>query len=155
MHLVELVNDMKTALEELFKDYEYETKSGSRKSPDIRTGWYVKKKKEEDFPYILVSPANQNDLEENSKVKLYLVIGVYSEEESGWQDVGLIMNKIRLYLRSRNVFAKRYGIDKNLKMSYPDDQPYPQWFGVMEVNFDVYNIADTSIDFDNFDDFEL
>lgn len=148
MHVIELVNALKSEFEELFKDYKYETKTNIGKNVEIRSGWYVAKKSAEDFPYILISPVSDEAGIDEDVVKIIIICASYSTSDEGWEDVSLMANKIKLYLKERFSICEKFGIEKNnrsIKINYPDSQPYPEWFCYVEAYFNIYNPADISI----------
>lgn len=142
MHLIDLIDELKKELEKIYEKLDYETKKDTRKIPDIKTGWYGFKKSEEDFPYIQISPMEENVSLDENRIKILFVVGVYSKEEDGWKDLALIINKLKMYFEERTIISEKFTVDKSmpLKITYPDSHPYPQWFAFLEVNFNSYKI---------------
>lgn len=139
---INLVESLKKELENLFKDdvqNGYETKYPDRKPPKVNTGWYNKKVDKEDFPYVLISPISQNENLNETKVDLMLIIGTYSKDNDGWKDTALVAERIRQYLRTHKYIDKKYEIGDELRIEYPDEQPYPVCFCAMYVSFNIYN----------------
>lgn len=155
MFTVELVETLEEQMKELFSDSNllnsYETKFDEGKVPNIRTGWYEKKKDKEDFPYILISPLKETNARDSAQINVMFIIGTYSDSLNGWKDVSLIAEKIKKYLQTRRTIAQRFEIHPNLEINYPDDQPYPQWFCYVIATFSAYNYAHETIN----DDFEV
>ena len=141
---VELVEALKEELEKLYSEdeivNEYDTKFEKVKRPKINTGWYTQKVDKEDFPYVLISPVDQVESGEKTTVNLTLIFGIYSKNvENGWKDVALLAEKVRQYLKTHKFLAKKYEINQDLRIEYPDDQPYPIYFCAMSVSFNIYN----------------
>ena len=140
---VELVEELKKELEKLFAEEEntnnYETKQDIKKVPKVNTGWYTQKVNKEDFPYILISPVQQTWNLDLSKVDLVLIVGSYSKDLEGWKDTALMAEKIRQYLTKTKYIAKRFEINSDARVEFPDDQPYPISFCAMYLSFNVYN----------------
>lgn len=143
MDLILLMETLQEELEMLFRDYEYESKTG-KKSPRIDQGWYVEKKHEDDFPYILISPVSEGDDADGGETeqnKLVLIFGAYSKTPDGWKDVMLMAHKVKKYLQEHSAIGKRFSLvnSAGIKIDYPDVQPYPQWFCTMNITFDAYH----------------
>lgn len=144
MILIDLVDELKKEFEDLFRDNVYETKSKKIKTPNIETGWYTSKNTDEEYPYIMISPVEQDDTGDNSSVQLLIIFAAYSKDPDGWKDSALMAEKVRQYLETRHAIADKYEVTDNIKITFPDTQPYPQWFCWMNVTFTVYK---PSIDF--------
>lgn len=139
---IDLVEELKKELENLFKDElvdDYDTKFDTKKIPKINTGWYTQKVNKEDFPYVLISPIQQTWSLDVSRVDLVLIIGSYSMDLDGWKDTALMAERIRQYLTTHKYVAKKYEINSDARVEFPDDQPYPITFCAMYVSFNVYN----------------
>lgn len=139
---IDLVEELKKELENLFKEElvdDYDTKFESKKMPKINTGWYTQKVNKEDFPYVLISPIQQTWSLDVSRVDLVLIIGSYSMDLDGWKDTALMAERIRQYLTTNKYVAKKYEINSDARVEFPDDQPYPITFCAMYVSFNVYN----------------
>lgn len=139
---IDLIEELKKELENLFKEElvdDYDTKFESKKMPKINTGWYTQKVDKEDFPYVLISPIQQTWNLNVSKVELVLIIGTYSKDLDGWKDTALMAERIRQYLTTNKYVAKKYEINPDARVEFPDDQPYPITFCAMYVSFNVYN----------------
>lgn len=142
MTSIDLIEELKKELENLFKEElvdDYDTKFESKKIPKINTGWYTQKVDKEDFPYVLISPIQQTWNLNASKVELVLIIGTYSKDLDGWKDTALMAERIRQYLTTHKYVAKKYEINSDARVEFPDDQPYPITFCAMYVSFNVYN----------------
>lgn len=152
MHITQLMASIQEEFKVLFQAEKFKAKNKELQPIKIKQGWYVKKMKSEDFPYILISPDTEMSDYDADTIKLLFIIGTYSEEEDGWLETLHIAEKIKLYLKERNTIADRYEIVKNdpnkkIKTEFPDQQPYPQWFCFIEVYFNVFNPSDISINY--------
>ena len=139
---IDLIEELKKELENLFKDElvdDYDTKFDTKKMPKINTGWYTQKVNKEDFPYVLISPIQQTWSLDVSRVDLVLIIGSYSMDLDGWKDTALMAERIRQYLTTNKYVAKKYEINSDARVEFPDDQPYPITFCAVYVSFNVYN----------------
>lgn len=140
MILISLIDELESIFKNLFKNSIYETKSKEYKVPNILSGWYTVKgkKPEEEFPYILISPVTQDDIGDDSTVELLIIFAAYSMDFDGWKDSALMAEKVRQHLEKNHTINERYAIKDSLKITFPDEQPYPQWFCWMNVKFNVY-----------------
>lgn len=139
---IDLIEELKKELENLFKDKivdDYDTKFDAKKAPKINTGWYTQKVNKEDFPYVLISPIQQTWGLDVSRVELVLIIGSYSMDLDGWKDTALMAERIRQYLTTNKYVAKKYEINSDARVEFPDEQPYPITFCALYVSFNVYN----------------
>lgn len=139
---IDLIEELKKELENLFKDElvdDYDTKFDAKKMPKINTGWYTQKVNKEDFPYVLISPIQQTWNRDVSRVDLVLIIGSYSMDLDGWKDTALMAERIIQYLTTHKYVAKKYEINSDARVEFPDDQPYPITFCALYVSFNVYN----------------
>ena len=139
---IDLVDELKKELENLFKDElvdDYDTKFDTKKMPKINTGWYTQKVNKEDFPYVLISPIQQAWNLDASRVDLVFIIGSYSMDLDGWKDTALMAERIRQYLTIHKYVAKKYEINPDARVEFPDEQPYPITFCALYVSFNVYN----------------
>lgn len=139
---IDLIEELKKELENLFKDElvdDYDTKFDAKKMPKINTGWYTQKVNKDDFPYVLISPIQQTWNRDVSRVDLVLIIGSYSMDLDGWKDTALMAERIRQYLTTHKYVAKKYEINSDARVEFPDDQPYPITFCALYVSFNVYN----------------
>lgn len=143
MILVSLIDALKVELEELFKNHDYETRTKEDKSPNILTGWYTTKGRNnyDEFPYVLISPVEQDDSGNGSTVELVIVFAAHSIDQEGWKDSALMAEKVRRYLETQHTIDKRYEVNHDVKIIFPDEQPYPQWFCWMHVKFNVYKAS--------------
>ena len=139
---IDLIEELKKELENLFKDElvdDYDAKFDAKKMTKINTGWYTQKVNKEDFPYVLISPIQQTWSLDVSRVDLVLIIGSYSMDLDGWKDTALMAERIRQYLTTHKYVAKKYEINSDARVEFPDDQPYPITFCALYVSFNVYN----------------
>lgn len=140
MILIDLIDELKKEFEELFKDNNYETKTNKYKVPNVNTGWYTSKNKnsDEEVPYIMISPVGQDDTGHDSSVELMIIFAAHSKDSDGWKDSALMAEKVRQYLETNHTIANKYEIGDEIKIKFPDEQPYPQWFCWIHATFTVY-----------------
>lgn len=141
MILISLIDQLEEDFKKVFKENPYQTKNGEEKTPDIKTGWYTSKSRSKDseFPYVLISPVEQVDITQESNAELMIIFAAHSLDEDGWKDSALMAEKIRQYLGKNHVIGDRYEIGSEIKITFPDEQPYPQWFCWIHLKFKIYN----------------
>ena len=140
MTVYQVMQDFKAVLEGAVKEAHLKTKSHVVKDPQIVLGYLdplqEADKEQEDFPYIIVRYSNDMILEEQSHLSLKLILGVYSEEIEGWVDVLHLMELVKKAVLTRPVF-NFYTIERPIKTSMPEEQPYPYFFGFMELTLNI------------------
>lgn len=98
-----------------------------------------RKEMQEQCPAIVVRPEAFQDGKKNSRVSIVVYVTVYDEDMTHGSDTLFhFMEFVRMMLLSENPVNDRWliDIDAGLTGSVPDDQPFPQWIGLLE--FDVY-----------------
>lgn len=88
-------------------------------------------------PAIVVRPASVADSRDASLATILLYVTTYDEDmQHGHEELYHLLEWTRQQLLKYNPVAGRYFIDLSgdggLKTEIPDEQPYPQWWGVIE-----------------------
>lgn len=140
MTIYHVMQDFKEVLEAAVKEAHLKTKLNVIKDPQIVLGYLdplqEEDKGQEDFPYIIVRYINDMTLEEQSNLSLKLIFGAYSEDIEGWVDVLHLMELVKKAVLTKPVF-NFYTIDRPIKTSMPEEQPYPYFFGFMELTLTI------------------
>ena len=89
-------------------------------------------------PAIAVRPSTIIDGEKETVVTLSVYVSTYDEDMLfGAESLFHIVERIRTEILSKNPVANKWNVKPgSLKTMVPDEQPYPQWLGLVE--FDVY-----------------
>lgn len=107
-----------------------------------------KKRKKEDFPYVTVILLDGEELNESSTNEAHILFmaGVYDEDEDnqGYQDSIIILNKIWQNLREKKLFDNKYVIEYPLKWMTNDDVTYPYFYSALETNWGVAKTLQTN-----------
>lgn len=144
MYSLNLLTAIKQELETIFQEKDF-LASFERKDamaiPKIDMGWYTNKRKEEDFPYILISPVEQREQKDSVTFDVILSIGIFSAKNEGWVDIILISEKIRQHFRNKRILDGKFELLNDMKIAYPDEQPFPQWICGMFLSFQLYNVV--------------
>ena len=91
-------------------------------------------------PAVVVRPEATTDDRDKSVTSIVIYATIYDEDMTyGAHMLFHFLEFIRYHLLANNHIAKKWFIDiddGNIKTTIPDDQPFPQWVGVIE--FDVF-----------------
>lgn len=91
-------------------------------------------------PAVVIRPEVTNDGKDRSTVSIVIYVTIYDEDMTyGAQMLFHFLEFIRYHLLAANPVENKWYInldDGNMKTTVPDDQPFPQWIGVIE--FEVY-----------------
>lgn len=136
-----LVDELKAFLEDVVKNYQLDTnRLGDVKPPQVVTGYLPPKHAgpEPDFPFVIVRLIDGIDEEDGATVTVKIIAGTYSEDaQQGWRDVANILQHIWQELFKRRVIANRFRVEYPMKFEFPEEQPYPQWIGIMTTIWTV------------------
>ena len=149
---IELVDALVEFLKEVVKEYDLSTKvDGISKAPDVHAGYLPPKSKDDsatEFPYIIVRYLSEDDVDADT-VNVGLIIGTHSEDEqNGWRDPLNIATRIKIALKKVR-YIDSYSLSGPIKIELFEEQPFPYWFAIMDLNF---NIPQVQFEWsDNFD----
>lgn len=122
------------------------------RAPSIVDGWLPPKSgpEVEQFPFIEVRPRSGEDSIEGADQQAVavfdLIIGTYSDSDTGWHDVMILVDAIRDEVGSRpRLVGNVDGVDIQtafqhvgpLSWEIPAEQPRPQWFGVVTTRWSL------------------
>ena len=136
-----LVEDLSVYLQKKLKEFSLETKKGRRSIKIFKYFLPTKRKEtEDDFPLIIIRPFEGEDSKQ-SDATVKFICGVYSQDEEGIYDLISLMEKVRLALLEDYEINPKFRLEqtenKPLKWEISEDQPYPQWLGVITATFNV------------------
>jgi len=104
-----------------------------------------------EFPFVIVRPGAGEDTAHNAASDtVRLVIGVSRRcaddalSDDAYRDWMAIKERIRTDLLMQPVVGGRFRVEYPLRWDVPDDQPAPQFLGVLEVNFTQAGIVDNT-----------
>ena len=88
-------------------------------------------------PAVVVRPESFKDGKDDSRVSIVAYVTVFDDDlEQGCDTLFHYMNFVRNMLLLENPIDDKWFIADGLEGTVPDDQPFPQWIGVIE--FEVY-----------------
>lgn len=126
------------------KDEEYKVKNGDKfekicKDMQIYAGFLPRTNTRKEMidlcPAIVVRPEIINDGKDDTKVTLLVYVTVYDEDmKLGCESLYHLLEFVRYELLSENPIEDKWQIvDDTLKTTIPDNQPFPQWLGAIEL----------------------
>ena len=153
-------------LQELFKDYTLNAKGGGRQQVKVFSQYLPQPKEamvkpkgedpielqgygpadiEANFPCIIVMLMDGQDKEEGeldqARINVNLLVGVYDESPDcqGYRDVMNIIETARQGFLSLpyRILGKKYKLELPMKWSLFEEQPWPVYFGVIEMVWDT------------------
>ncbi len=108
------------------------------RSPLVVDGWLPPKEAADtkQFPFLIARPKSGVDSpqsgEENSTATFEIIAGTYSDTDDAWLDVVSLIDAIRADLGAAPVLdGTAYEQVGPLAWTIPEEQPRPQWFGVV------------------------
>lgn len=136
-----LVDELRDFVDTVVKNYVLETKRPElTKPPQVLTGYLPPKNStpDPDFPFVIVRLVNVTDTQDGATVTVNIIVGTYSEDaQNGWRDVANISQRIWTELFKKRVLAKKYRVEYPMKFEMPDEQPFPEWVGIMTTTWTV------------------
>ncbi len=137
MHIVNLLREMEAALREVFSEDVaiYKTRNNDEKKVLVRRGWEVARS-EVRAPEVLLSPVKISHDGEGWRAKISIIAMAYdrAEDGSGWEDVALMLERVRDWLLSGATGGVISPIPTSVEVSFPDEMPYPLWLGELKVD---------------------
>ena len=146
MTLINLMEDIKIDLDNLFKKSKFKTSMGEYKTFEIYKGSLPIPDSEESpepMPYIIVQLVNGEIRLSSNIVSVRLILATYDDDKNnkGYFDILNAIEKIRQHYTKYPILNKRYVAkidDKNsFEWSLPDEDTYPYYFGGIQLNFEV------------------
>lgn len=132
---------LKKFIEETVKEYWLETKRDENSSPRVYEGYLPQKKKgnmESEFPFVLLRLLSAGDDGEFADVHIKIIVGTYSKDDiEGWKDTANILQRIYQELGKKGVLENKYRVERPIRYTLPEEQPYPEWFGEMETKWTI------------------
>jgi len=119
-----------------------ETKGQELRAANVLDGWLPPKDADDRdrYPFLIVRPAQGADsaqgADEGAVATFEIIVGTYSDTDDGWFDVMVMIDAIRLELAEAPVLERTsYQHVGPLAWAIPEEQPRPQWHGVVTTNW--------------------
>lgn len=144
--LLDLHAAVKARLETIAARFALGTKDGGTKSPDVINGWLPPMTADKidagRFPFMLVRPKqgkhSEASADANARAVVDIIIGTYCDREDGWFDVAVLIDAICLDIGSAPILERTaFEHVGPLDWVIPEEQPRPQWFGVVTTNWNL------------------
>jgi len=135
-----LVDEIKSFIEEVVKNYWLETNKDTNKAPQVVTGYLPPKKStpDPDYPFVIVRLVEGSDSQDGATVTVKIIVGTYSEDvQNGWRDVASIIQRIWTELFKKRIIAQKYRVEYPMKFEMSEEQPFPEWVGIMTTTWTV------------------
>jgi len=116
------------------------TKKDEDRAPQIIAGYLPPKKSvpDPDFPFVIVRLESFEDKLDGATANVSMIVGTYSEDaQDGWRDVANIATRIWSELFRKRVVADKYRIEYPCKFTLMDEQPFPQWVGMLSTMWTI------------------
>ena len=156
---IELVDGLKTRLQELFTGYSLLNKSGVLQEVQIFTQYmpqpsgvtinnkglqnYQGDDYNLNFPSIIISSRESIYQEERMLAqaihKVRLIIGIYDDNSicQGWRDIANIEDRIINNMLVDRVIAEKFRLEMPITFKYVDVDTWPVYFGEIEMSFTI------------------
>lgn len=82
-----------------------------------------------DFPYLIIRLMDGEDQTENGTTQVRMILGIKTESQDGYMEVYHLIEALRQALLRTEIIGGKYELQRPIKWSIPEDQPYPEWIG--------------------------
>lgn len=130
-------------LREQFQGYTAPDEKIAANGITIRDGFLPKQTtveaKRRQSPYIVIRPVRiDDDDKEGSTADLQILVTTYNDnKEDGHLALYHILEFIRQSLLTHRLIKKKNILQMPIKTMIPEEQPFPQWWGYMEVTYSI------------------
>ena len=100
----------------------------------------------EDIPCIIVRPISGIENVEEAVGKAKLIFITYSEDINGYKNCLNLMESVRRTLTTNIIIDGQYSYKRVMNWRLFEEQPYPYWYGEMNIEFD-YGYYEDNIHF--------
>lgn len=140
--------DLAEFLKSKFSDFTFSDKKMTDRKINIRSGFILaptdNKEKEKQGGYIIVRPVEIDDGDDEdarSTVSMQILVATYNESViSGHVELYDVLQVIRHNLLACPIINKKFEVERNIKTHIPDTQPFPQWWGYIEITVKIPEI---------------
>lgn len=154
---IDLMDMLAARLQKLLTDYTSEQPSG--KVPVTVYPGYIpvqnNAQERKSLVYVLVIETTDKPGNTKSHATVEIGFSIYDDNHTdGWRSLFNVMEHIRQDLLKHRFVNMKFRLDLEeapIKMSIPDNQPFPQWQGTMTA---CYTIGQPEEEGMNFDDFQ-
>lgn len=149
MTQVELMENVAVFLDEIVKEYETKQSDGTYTRIRVYPGYLPIKtnaKESESCIYSLVLECEDKD--EQSEAKLEIGFSICdSDPTDGWRSLFNLMEHVRQALLKKRTIANKHRLILPIKSKVADEQPFPQWQGLMTVSYTLGKPVEEDINY--------
>ncbi len=96
--------------------------------------------------YVLVTECE--DTEEQTLAKVEIGFSIFdSDPAEGWRSLYNLMEHVRQTVLKTRTVAKKHRLQLPIKSKLADDQPFPQWLGLIEVKYTLGKPVEEEMDY--------
>lgn len=123
------------------KDYRL-TDEAVKNNPLTVVPGFLKRRENADeqfFPHIVPRLIRGTDTDDGSTATVRIYFGTYCEDVAdGWRELFNLMEHSRQALLKQRTIADKFRLLLPIKYEMPEEQPYPEWVGYMDVIYTIY-----------------
>ena len=141
MTQVELMENLAAFLKNVVREYESQQSDGSYTPITVYSGYLPVKtnaKESESCIYVLVLECEDGDEQSAAKVEIGFSI-IDGDTSEGWRSLFNLMEHVRQALLKKRTVANKHRLILPIKSKVADEQPFPQWQGLMTVSYTLGN----------------
>ncbi|MDT8901837.1 hypothetical protein [Anaeroselena agilis] len=152
MNVSTMIDELVVHIKKLTTTLQFTTPKGAHRAPQVVDGYLPPKDPKnhnttEDFPYVIVRYLSDETDEEGATAQVKVICGVYSDDDrQGWRDLLNLMSSIKTFLLSNRLFGGCFSVELPLKREIPEEQPVPEWQGVLTLNVSIPSIMEVDED---------
>ena len=149
MTQTELMENMAEFLSDLVKEYETQQSDGELVPVKVYPGYIPVKtnaKETESCIYALVLECEDNADQSEAKVEIGFSI-LDSDPAEGWRSLFNLMEHVRQALLKKRTIANKHRLELPIKTKVADEQPFPQWQGLMTMNYTLGKPVEEEIEY--------
>lgn len=149
MTQVELMENVAVFLDEIVKEYETKQSDGVLVPIKVYPGYLPVKtdaRESESCLYALVTECEDNDDQSEAKLEIGFSI-CDSDPAEGWRSLFNLMEHVRQALLKKRTIANKHRLILPIKSKVADEQPFPQWQGLMTVSYTLGKPVEEDINY--------
>lgn len=149
MTQIEVMENLADFLKNVVREYEAQQSDGSSSPIIVYPGYLPVKtnaKESESCIYVLVLECE--DSEEQSTAKVEIGFSIFdSDTAEGWRSLFNIMEHVRQALLKKRTVANKHRLVLPIKSKVAEDQPFPQWQGLITVGYTLGKPVEEEINY--------
>lgn len=149
MTQVELMENLAAFLKNVVLEYESQQSDGTYSPINVYPGYLPVKtnaKESESCIYVLVLECEDGDELSAAKVEIGFSI-IDGDTSEGWRSLFNLMEHVRQALLKKRTIANKHRLILPIKSKVADEQPFPQWQGLMTVSYTLGKLVEEEINY--------